>query len=111
VIRVGGGGDRVWKPNGTPEANYRPDPAGAALNVSRLRTATGGGGDAAGIVSRALGNGPTRVVGVEPRTRTLSPYIALLALVPLVFLLGLPQRWLRGVTFWGQASDPRSSTT
>ena len=111
VVRVGGGTDRVWKPNGKPEANFRPDPKGAAAGVSRLRAATGGGTDAAGIVSRAIGSGPTTVVGVEPRTVTLSPYLALLALVPLAFILGLPQRWLRGVTFRSQASDPRSATT
>jgi hypothetical protein len=111
VVRVGGGDDRVWKPNGKPEANFRPDPKGAAASIARLRAATGGGTDAAGIVAKAIGSGPTTVVGLEPRTRTLSPFIALLALVPLAFILGLPQRWLRGVTFRSQASDPRSSTT
>jgi hypothetical protein len=111
VLRVGGGSDRVWRPDGTPEANYRPDPAGAAVSVSRLRSATGGGSDAAAIVKGALGTGPTTVVGVEPRTRTLSPFIALLALVPLAILLGLPQGWLRGVTFFRSTSHPRSQTT
>jgi len=110
VIRVGGGGDRVWRPDGRPEANYRPDPAGAALSVARLRSATGGGVDAAALVRRALGTGPTTVVGVEPRTRTLSPFVALLALVPLAFLLGLPPGWLRGVTFLRQRSQPPGAT-
>jgi hypothetical protein len=111
IVRVGGGGDRVWRPDGTPEANYRPDPAGATVSVSRLRAATGGGTDAAGLVAHALGSGPSTVVGVEPRSRTLSPFIALLALVPLGILIGLPQRWLRGVTFSRPKSYPRRATT
>ena len=103
VVRVGAGGDRVWKPNGKPESNYRPDPAGAATAVARLRAAAGeaGGADAATLVARALGQGPTERVGVEPRSRTLAPFAALLALVPLALLLAgtvASPGWLRGVT-------------
>jgi hypothetical protein len=100
VIRVGGGADRVWRPDGKPEANYRPDPAGARIAVARLRSAAGDrAADPAAFVRAKLGHGPTRVVGVEPRSRTLAPFAALLALVPLGFLLGRPlPGWLRGVT-------------
>ena len=101
VLRVGHGDDRVWRADGKPEANYRPDMQGAALAVARLRTAVGepSGADAAGIVARALGQGPTERVGVEPRSRTLAPLFALLALVPLGLLLGgVSPRWLRRVT-------------
>ena len=109
VIRVGGASDRVWKPDGSPEANYRPDPSGAAIAVSRLRAAAGEppGADAAALVARALGRGPTERVGVEPRSRTLAPFAALLALVPLLLLLGGPRisaGWLRRVTSRSPAS-------
>jgi hypothetical protein len=104
LVRIGDGTDRVRRPNGTPEANYRPDPAGARVAVGRLAAAAGAPiGPAAGrALARALGPGPSSVVGLQPRTRTLAPLPALLALVPLAFLLGnsLPLRRLRGVTFW-----------
>jgi hypothetical protein len=114
VVRVGGAGDRVWKPNGKPEANYRPDPAGAATSVARLRSASGesSGADAASLVARALGQGPTERVGVEPRSRTLAPFAALLALVPLALLLGgagVSARWLRRVTSPRPGSDAREA--
>jgi hypothetical protein len=111
VVRVGSGADRVRRPDGTPEANYRPDPVGARLSVSRLRAAVGdSGADPAAFVKSALGSGPTKVVGVEPRSRTLSPLVALLALIPLGILLGfLPQGWLRGVTSLLRGSDRRGT--
>jgi hypothetical protein len=104
VIRVGDGADRVWRSDGKPEANFRPDPAGARLNVARLERAAGvaPGADAASVVKRAVGSGPTSVVGVEPRSRTLAPYVAALALLPLALLLRgrVSPEWLRRVTFW-----------
>lgn len=98
VVRVGGGGDRIWRPDGTVEAAYRPDPSLATQDVARLRAATGGGTDAAAVVREALGRGPTTVVGVQPRSRSLAPFAALLALIPLALVLGLPEGWLRRVT-------------
>jgi len=98
VVRVGSGADRIWRSDGTAEAAYRPDPGLARQSVAQLRSATGGGTDPAVVIRHALGNGPTRVIGVEPRSRSLAPFAALLALVPLIALLGLPQGWLRGVT-------------
>jgi uncharacterized protein (DUF58 family) len=103
LVRVGSGGDRVRRPDGTPEANFRPDPQGARLSVSRLAAAaqapTGPGAGA--VLARSLGPGPSSVIGLEPRTRTLAPLAALLALVPLGLLLwGVgAQQLLRGVTF------------
>jgi hypothetical protein len=86
IDRVGGGGDRVWRPNGTPEANYRPDPAGARASVTQLASAVQEPvtSDPTAALRRALGAGPTRAVGQTTRTRTLAPYLALLALLPLV---------------------------
>jgi hypothetical protein len=103
IIRVGGGADRVFGANGKPEANFRPDPRGAALSVERLaaaaRAPTGSGSGS--VVARALGSGPSTVVGVQPRTRSLAPIPALLALLPLALLLGAGASpgHLRGVTF------------
>jgi hypothetical protein len=103
VLRVGDGSDRVWRPDGRPEANFQPDPGSATLSVHRLAAAAevpAGSGSVA-AVARALGSGPSTVVGVQPRTRTLAPLPALLALVPLVLLLGAgaAREQLRGVTF------------
>jgi len=102
VVRVGGAGDRVWDGD-RAEANFRPDPAGARLNVARLAEAVGQGSgtDAAAVAARAVGSGPTHVVGVAPRVRSLSPIFAVLALAALGALLGVGvlSEWLRGVTF------------
>jgi hypothetical protein len=95
VIAVGSGSDRVYRPDGTLEAAYRPDAQGARQSLDQL------GGVTVPGLAQALGTGPSRVVGVEPRARTLAPLAALLALVPLVLLVGgraLPGL-LRGVTF------------
>lgn len=103
VVRVGSGADRVWKPDGTPEANFRPDPQGAQLDLGRLADAARvpRGEGAAAVVARALGQGPTAVVGVGPHTRTLAPIPAAVALLVLLWLVVpavLPGR-LRDVTF------------
>lgn len=103
VVRVGDGADRVWDANGRPEAAFRPDPSGARLSVARLERAVGtaAGAAPAAIVRHAIGSGPTSVVGVEPRSRTLAPLFAGLALLPLALLLAgeAAPGWLRGVTF------------
>jgi von Willebrand factor type A domain len=102
VVRVGDARDRVWDGN-RAEANFRPDTAAARLNVARLLEAVGtaAGADPAAAVARAVGRGPTGVVGVEPRDRALAPILVVLALVPLAVLLGsiVSVRWLRRVTF------------
>jgi VWA domain-containing protein len=102
VVRVGSGADRVWRADGKPEANFRPDPRGAGIALGRLATAAHApsGADAGSVIRRALGSGPSAVVGVQPKTRSLAPLPAILALVPLAFLLGTPsRRQLRDVTF------------
>jgi hypothetical protein len=103
LVRVGSSADRVRRPDGTAEANFRPDPQGARLSIGRLAGAaqapTGPGSGA--VLARSLGSGPSSVIGLQPRTRTLAPLPALLALVPLALLLsgGAAERLLRGVTF------------
>jgi hypothetical protein len=102
VIRVGGGADRVWRTDGKPEANFRPDPHAAVLNVRRLAAAAQvpPGRSSVAVVARALGSGPSTVVGVQPRTRALAPVPALVALLPLALLLGAgaAREQLRGLT-------------
>jgi uncharacterized protein (DUF58 family) len=103
LVRVGSGADRVRHPDGTPEANFRPDLQGARLSIERLAgttqapTSPGSGA----VLARSLGRGPSSVIGLQPRTRTLAPLPALLALVPLALLLsaGSAGSLLRRVTF------------
>jgi hypothetical protein len=115
VVRVGSARDRVW--NGAkPEANFRPDPAAARLNVARLAGAVGQapGADPATVAARAVGSGPTHVVGVEPSDRSLAPIFAVLALVVASALLidfGAMAKWLRGVTFPARGRESRGATT
>lgn len=88
IDRVGGGADRVWRSNGTPEANYRPDPAGARASVAQLAGAVREPVTANPVAAlrRAIGSGPTKAAGQTTRTRTLAPYAVLLALMPLLVL-------------------------
>lgn len=114
IIRVGSGADRVWKPNGTPEANFRPDPQGARLDLAELADAAHvpRNAGAAVVVSRALGRGPTAVVGIGPHTRTLAPAPAALALLVVLWLLGgrSARERLRDVTFTFSRGRSRRAT-
>lgn len=94
VVRVGGGGDRLYASDGRPGGRYRADPAGAARAISQLTTATGGTAFAssAGVASairQALGPGPTTRVQQSPSTRTLAPVVALASLLPLLLVLAV----------------------
>jgi hypothetical protein len=89
----------VWAPNekvydsGVAEQGYHTNPeSGPAL--SELASAAGGhsfGEGSLGSAARALqadvGTGRTIVQGRTERTRTLAPYVALLALLPLLLVL------------------------
>ena len=93
LVHVWGAHEAVFKPDGTPEGDYRPNPASAAALAS-LAAASGGAvfgehqaADAASAVRSALGSGPTVRVGLEPHTRPLGRFVALLALLPLGFVL------------------------
>jgi hypothetical protein len=85
VVRVGGGGDRVFGADGTPEAGYAPDPA-AAANAQQLAEATGGRafdegslGVAASALRAAAEVGPMRREAARATSRALAPYAVLLA--------------------------------
>jgi hypothetical protein len=115
IVRVGAASDRVYGPNGTPEANYRPDPAGSAASIAQLSSAVHEpvGADPVSVVERALRTGPTRIVGSTTRTRTLAPIPALLALVPLLVLLapGLPRRLRVVSSLQGKGPSTRRAST
>lgn len=92
VVRVGGGGDRLFGADGNAGSVYRSNPEGASQAIAQLVSATGGrstsGSAAATAALRSvLGSGPTRRIASEPQTRALAPYVVLLSLIPLLFLL------------------------
>jgi hypothetical protein len=93
VVQMGDSNEQVFETDGKPETAYHAHPESSAL-VESLVTAVDGrsfdeasAGGAARAIRAAAGNGPTVVQGRTERTRTLAPYIALLALVPLLFVL------------------------
>jgi hypothetical protein len=88
----------VWAPGETvydgtqPEQGYHDDQTGGTTLGSLAEAANGTSlsqgevGRAVAAARAALGSGPTVVSGRSERTRTLAPYVALLALVPLLAL-------------------------
>jgi hypothetical protein len=91
-VHVWGEGERVFDPGGKAETAYHPDPASAA-SLTSIAQATGGKvfgenglSGAAGAVRAAIGRGPTRPEGLAATTTALGPYVALAALLPLVYL-------------------------
>ena len=120
VVRVGSDGrERLGREAAASRATTPTRTAGDRL--ASLASAADGKvfsegsvGAAASAVRGALGSGPTVVRGHTAKTRTLAPYVALLALLPL--LLVLPRLRLRGlgaafrlsaVTQLGRARRPR----
>jgi hypothetical protein len=101
VVRVGNQGERVYRPDGTPEA-YRPDPS-ARATLDGLASTTGGrvvaAASAGNAVRAALGSGPTALRGRERSTTTLAPWLAGLAAIPLLFLLVRRRRGSPAIAF------------
>jgi hypothetical protein len=104
VVRFWRPDERVYRPDGTPEL-YRPS---APDELARLRAVgwtvfdEAHFGQVRDAVAQALGDGPVAGVALERRDEPIAPYLALLALLPLLVLLtplGLPQR------FRGRASQ------
>jgi hypothetical protein len=92
AVRIGSESERVFGPNGRPEA-YRPNPESATI-LAGLAAAAGGRvfpvGDVSGAeraLRSALGTGPTAGRRRESRTTPLAPYVAGAALFPLLFVL------------------------
>jgi hypothetical protein len=95
VVRVGGGADRVYGLDGTPEANFVADPA-AAANVRALADAAGGRAfddDQLGAAVAALRadaeTGPLRSAASAPSLTALGPFAGAAALILVIGLAGL----------------------
>jgi len=91
-VRMGDGGDQIWE-SGVAEAGYTPDPdaaetlAAAAAAVEGEVLEEGQVSEVAAAVRAALGTGPTTPRRIEGNRRALMPYVALLAIIPLGFVL------------------------
>jgi hypothetical protein len=100
IVHVGSSRDSVWD-GSTREGGFHADPSSGDRLESLASAADGkvfgegSTGAATRAVRAAVGTGPTVVRGHTVKTRTLAPYVALLALVPL--LLVLPRLRLRGL--------------
>ena len=92
LVRVGDGDDRIYE-SGVAEAGYTPNPVAATLlaataSLTRGRVLEEGQvGEAAAAVREALATGPTVDRRIEGNRRALMPYVALLAILPLGFVL------------------------
>ena len=93
LVHVWASNEGVYDSNGFAEQGYHTHPE-SGLAISSLASAAGGGSfgedsvaSAARAVRAAVGSGPTIVQGRTERTQTLAPYVALLALLPLLLVL------------------------
>jgi hypothetical protein len=91
-VQMGDASERIWE-SGVAEPGYAPDSA-AAETLAAAATAVEGRvleegqvSEAAAAVRSALGTGPTRPRRIEGNRRALMPYVALLAVIPLGFVL------------------------
>jgi hypothetical protein len=93
LVHVWSADERVFDANGQAEQGYHVHPESTQA-IASVASAAGGQvfgegsiGKAAQAVRADLGNGPTRIQGRTERTRTLAPYVALLALLPLLSIV------------------------
>jgi hypothetical protein len=91
-VRVGDASERIWE-SGVAEAGYTPDASagetlGSAAAAVRGRVLEEGDvSGAAAAVRSAVGTGPTTPRRIEGNRQALMPYVALLAIIPLGFVL------------------------
>ncbi len=91
-VRMGDESERIWE-SGVVEAAYTPDPdaaqtlAAAAAAVDGTVLEEGQVSEAAAAVRTTLGTGPTTPRRIEGNRQALMPYVALLAIIPLGFVL------------------------
>jgi hypothetical protein len=98
LIRVWAAHESVYS-GGRPERGYHEDPS-SGKTLAALARATGGAaydehalGSAIARIRADLGAGPSRLQGETERTRPLSSYLFLAALLPLLVLLGRNGGW------------------
>jgi hypothetical protein len=92
VLRVGAGGDRLYRRDGTPGGSYRADPRGARRQIGQLVSVTGGkqfatAADAASALRSFAGSGPSDRLASQPTTRSLADFVALASVLPLIVVL------------------------
>ena len=91
-VRMGDGSERIWE-SGVAEAGYTPDPdtgetlTAAAAAVDGTVLEEGRVSEAAAAVRTTLGTGPTTPRRIEGNRQALMPYVALLTIIPLGFVL------------------------
>jgi hypothetical protein len=93
VVHFWKAGERVFRPNGTPESQYQDD-ASSDRTVRMLAQAGGGRafeegeiGELAAGVREFVGQGKARPLGEDTSRTSLAPYLFLSAFLPLGFLL------------------------
>jgi hypothetical protein len=92
LVRIGDASERIWE-SGVAEAGYVPLTdagellAAAASAVEGRVLEEGDVSGAAAAVRAALGEGPTRPRRIEGNRQALMPYVALLTILPLGFVL------------------------
>jgi len=94
LVSIGSDRERVFGPDGLPEADFRPGPT--AETIKRFIADTGahafGEGDLAGAeaaVRNATGSGARVRVGSESTSTDIAPYLVLAAFLPLGLLIRL----------------------
>ena len=90
-VQIGDASERIWE-SGVAEAGYTPDPSAAERSRRPLRRSRAGRGGRTGhgggqVVRSALATGPTTPRRIEGNRQALMPYVALLAILPLGFVL------------------------
>ncbi len=91
-VRMGDATERIWE-SGVEESAYTPDAAApqtlaaAAAAVEGRVLQEGQVAETVAAVRAALGTGPTTPRRIEGNRQALMPYVALLAIVPLAFVL------------------------
>jgi hypothetical protein len=91
-VRIGDAGERIYE-SGVAEAAYEPDPAARTTTAAAAALVRGRVLDerqvaeAAAGVREALGAGPTLDRRIEGSRRALMPFVALLSILPLAFVL------------------------
>ena len=92
LVQIGDASERIWE-SGVTEAGYSPDPsaretlAAAATAVEGQVVEEGDVAEAAAAVRSALGTGPTTPRRIEGNRQAVMPYVVLLAILPLGFVL------------------------
>jgi hypothetical protein len=93
-VRLWSPAERVYRPDGQIERQYRPDLDSEALLADVAEAIEADVFEeerldrVAGAVRRAVGDGPTGAHGVELQSRPLAAYAAAAAFLPILFLLG-----------------------